>query len=122
MEDKKPEIEAYQKMNHAMVQKDATGRNEVMDDSFTLVHMTGMRQSKRAFIQAVMNGTLNYYSALHENVSVEIVGDTALLIGQSNVVAAVFGGRRSRWRLQQKCRLEKTDGTWKIIVSVASIY
>lgn len=122
MEDKKTVMETYQNMCQAMVEKDAAGLNKALDDSFILVHMTGMRQSKRDFIQAVMDGTLNYYSAVHENISVETVGDTALLIGQSVVIAAVFGGGRSRWRLWQKCRLKKTDGIWKITESVASTY
>lgn len=122
MEEKESVSEAYQNMYRAMVEKDAAGLEEVLDDSFILVHMTGMRQSKNAFIQAVMDGTLNYYSALHENISVEINGDTASLTGQSNVTAAVFGGGRSRWRLQQKCTLKKTDGHWRFTKSVASTY
>lgn len=114
--------EVYQKMYRAMVEKDTVGLNEALDDSFALVHMTGMRQSKKVFIQAVMDGMLNYYAAIHENISVEIAGDTALLIGQSVVIAAVFGGGRSRWRFQQKCKLKKTGGIWKITESVASTY
>ena len=121
-EDERMITEAYQNMYQAMVKKDMSGLNEVLDDQFMLAHMTGMRQSKRAFIQAVMDGTLNYYSALHENVSVKITGDTALLIGRTVVVAAVFGGRRNRWKLQQNCRLKKTNGAWKITESIASTY
>lgn len=60
---------------------------------------TRMRQSKEKFIKAVLNGTLNYYSAEHENLPIEINGDTAVLVGQSYVAAAVFGGGRSNWYL-----------------------
>lgn len=35
------------------VLQDAEGLNAVLDDSFVLIHMTGMRQDKRAFIRAV---------------------------------------------------------------------
>ena len=94
----------------------------MLDDSFVLVHMTGMRQPKEEFIKAVMNGTLNYYSAEHENMPVTINGDTAILTGQSYVAAAVFGGGRSYWHLQQKCSLKKINGVWKIPRSVASTY
>ena len=44
------------------------------------------------------------------------------LTGQSYVAAAVFGGGRHNWHLQQKCSLKKTDGVWKITRSVASTY
>ena len=54
-----------------------------------------------------MDVTLNYFSAVHENMPVEINGDTAVLTGQTYVSAAVFGGGRSNWHLQQKCSLKK---------------
>lgn len=114
--------DAYIRMYGGMIAKDESILREVLDDSFVLVHMTGMRQPKQAFIKAVLNGTLNYYSAEHENVPVEISGNTAVLTGQSYVAAAVFGGGRSNWHLQQKCSLKKTDGVWKITRSVASTY
>lgn len=114
--------QAYIRMYEGMISKDERILDEVLDESFVLVHMTGMRQPKQAFIKAVLNGTLNYFSAEHENMPVEISGDTAVLTGQSYVAAAVFGGGRSNWHLQQKCSLKKTDGVWKIIRSVASTY
>ena len=114
--------DTYVRMYEGMIAKDESTLREVLGDSFILVHMTGMRQPKDAFIKAVLNGTLNYYSAEHENMPVEINGDTAILTGQSYVAAAVFGGGKSNWHLQQKCSLKKTDGVWKIIRSVASTY
>ena len=114
--------DAYIRMYEGMIKKDESILREVLEDSFVLIHMTGMRQPKQAFIKAVLNGTLNYFSAEHENMPVEISGDTAVLTGQSYVAAAVFGGGRSNWHLQQKCSLKKTDGVWKIIRSVASTY
>ena len=114
--------DTYVRMYEGMIAKDESILREVLGDSFVLVHMTGMRQPKDAFIKAVLNGTLNYYSAEHENMPVEINGDTAILTGQSYVAAAVFGGGKSNWHLQQKCSLKKTDGVWKIIRSVASTY
>ena len=81
-----------------------------MDDSFVLVHMTGMRQTRKEFIKSVLNGTLNYFSAEHEHLPVEINGDTAVLTGQSYVAAAVFGGGRSNWHLQQKCSMKMING------------
>ncbi|MBQ6406655.1 MAG: nuclear transport factor 2 family protein [Butyrivibrio sp.] len=122
MEDKELVKNAYKKMYEGMIAKDEKILDEILDDSFVLVHMTGMKQSKDTFIKAVMNGTLNYFSAEHEHMPVEISGDTAVLIGQSYVAAAVFGGGRSNWHLQQKCSLKKINGEWKITRSVASTY
>lgn len=114
--------EQYGKMYDAMIRKDADALSAVLDDGFVLVHMTGMRQPKAAFIQSVLNGTLNYYSAQHEDVPVRVNGDTAELTGQSRVNAAVFGGGRHTWRLQQEITLTRTDGVWRMTRAVASTY
>ena len=122
MTDEQQLRQLYEDMYLAMIRKDEAELSRIHDDSFVLVHMTGMRQPKQAFIKAVLNGTLNYFSAEHENMPVEISGDTAVLTGQSYVAAAVFGGGRHNWHLQQKCSLKKTDGVWKITRSVAGTY
>lgn len=113
---------AYTDMYDAMIRKDREGLGRVLDDGFVLIPMTGMRQQKDEFIRCVMDGTLNYYSAVHENMSVGIRGDEAVLTGQSYVQAAVFGGSKSRWHLQQKCCVKKTEDGWKITRSVAGTY
>lgn len=122
MNDKENIQSVYKAMYAAMIAKDKDGLDAVLDDSFVLVHMTGMRQSKSEFVDAVLDGTLNYYSAVHENIPVTINGDNAVITGQSYVQAAVFGGGKHYWHLQQKCSLKKTGDKWKITRSVASTY
>ena len=114
--------EAYREMYRAMIAKDAEGLNSVLDDSFILAHMTGMRQNKKAFIQAVMNGTLNYYSCEDDSVEATVIGDTATVIGKSRVSAAVFGGGRHTWRLEQDLQMAKKNDRWLITLSKASTY
>ena len=114
--------EQYRKMYDAMIRKDEVTLSAVLDDSFVLVHMTGMRQNKAAFLRAVMDGTLNYFSARHENMPVIVNGNTATLTGQSCVAAAVFGGVEHHWRLQQRIKLKKENGAWLMTEAVASTY
>lgn len=114
--------DCYRQMYRGMINKDRNILSEVLDDSFVLIHMTGMRQSKEAFIKAVENGTLNYFSADHQKIEIDIHGDTALLIGQSLVSAAVFGGGRHTWRLQQKIKLVRKNDMWRMVESAASTY
>ena len=119
----KEQIEAcYRQMYRGMIEKDRSLLSEVLDDSFVLVHMTGMRQSKEVFIRAVENGTLNYYSVDHQSTDAEIHGDTAEFVGRSVVNAAVFGGGRSTWRLQLRLKLARTGGVWKVTEAKASTY
>ncbi len=112
----------YRQMYDGMVKKDVPMLSEVLDDSFVLLHMTGMKQSKEAFIQAVENGTLNYYSAIHQQVETDIQKETAELIGRSIVSAAVFGGGKHTWRLQLNIRLAKKESHWVILEAQASTY
>ena len=88
MTDKEQIIQLYKEMYTAMVNKDKAELERVHDDSFVLVHMTGMRQPKEVYISSIMDGTLNYYSAEHEHMQVDIKGNTAVLIGKSKVTAA----------------------------------
>ena len=119
----KEQIEVcYQQMYRGMVEKDRTLLSEVLDDTFVLIHMTGMRQSKETFIRAVENGTLNYYSADHQRMDTEIHGDTAELVGRSVVNAAVFGGGRNTWHLQLRLELIRTGGVWKVTEARAATY
>ena len=69
MNEREALAERYRLMYRGMIQKDAVVLEEVLDDSFTLLHMTGMRQPKRQYIEAVLNGTLNYYAERTEAVN-----------------------------------------------------
>ena len=114
--------DCYREMYRGMIDKDRAALDEVLDDSFVLVHMTGMRQAKEAFIRAVEDGTLNYYSASHQRMAADIHGSQAELLGQSVVSAAVFGGGRHTWRLQLRLTLAQKDGVWSITEARASTY
>lgn len=109
-------------MYRGMIDKDRSLLSRVLDESFVLVHMTGMRQSKEAFIRSVEDGTLNYFSAGHQSIDVSIDGISASLIGKSLVNAAVFGGGRHTWRLQLNLKLVQKSDDWKITEAKASVY
>ena len=122
MTDSEQIIQLYKEMYAAMVNKDRTALERVHDDSFVLVHMTGMRQPKEVYISSIMDGTLNYYAAEHEDLQVKVNGDTAVLIGKSRVTAAVFGGGKHTWRLQLRFQLVKKNGEWRFALASAATY
>ena len=122
MDDQKLLAECYHTMYQGMIQKDSVLLAGVLDDSFALLHMTGMRQSKRQYIEAIVNGTLNYYSEQTDTVDIAVAGDTARLVGQSQVTAAVFGGGKHTWRLQLAMEAVKRDRHWYFTGAKASTY
>ena len=112
----------YRQMYLGMINKDRTILSDVLSESFTLIHMTGMRQGKEAFIRSVEDGTLNYFSADHQKINIDIHGSTAELTGQSVIRAAVFGGGQHTWRLQLKLKLIQNDNSWQIAEAKAATY
>ena len=122
MNDEERMEDCYRQMYAGMVAKDIQTLSQVLDDTFVLVHMTGMRQSKKEFIQAVECGTLNYFSAKHEHIDVQQADGRGALTGQSLVRAAVFGGEQHTWRLQLKLKLIRTGNAWTITEAIASTY
>ena len=123
MNDKQAIEQLYHDMYSAMVKKDKAELDRVHDDSFVLIHMTGKHQDKAAYIRAIMDGTLNYYSEQTDSLDIQVnPDDTAVLTGRSFVNAAVFGGGRHTWRLQLRFDLKKTDDEWKLLKAQASTY
>ena len=116
-------IEAlYREMYKAMVEKDTKTLNRIHAPEFVLIHMTGMHQPKKEYIRAIADGTLNYYSAEHEQMDVTVNNDRATLQGRSRVSAAVLGGGKHTWKLQLTFQLVKRDGQWLFTQSKASTY
>lgn len=40
-----------------MIEKDSSKLNEIMDDNYTLTHMSGKTQTKQEYIDEIMDGT-----------------------------------------------------------------
>ena len=93
-----------------MIAKNVDGLGGLMADEYFLIHMTGVRQPTEVFLKRLHDGTFNYYSADHDSIEVTLDGTCAALTGKSRVVATVYGGRKSSWRLQSDFILRKEDG------------
>jgi ketosteroid isomerase-like protein len=122
MDEKEQIRELYRTYWRYMIDKNADGLRSLMARDYYLLHMTGVKQSAEVFLRGLLDGTFNYYSADHDSIDVEIHGERASMTGRSRVVAAVYGGRRSSWRLQGDFTLRKEQGAWKLTSSRASTY
>lgn len=112
----------YREMYRAMIDKDEAALYELLDDSFVLVHMTGMRQPKQIFIKSVKDGTLNYFSEELVESEADINGNYASFCGKSLVNAAVFGGGKHTWRLRLDMKFVLKNGEWLVAEAVASTW
>ena len=114
--------ELYIRYWQYMIDKNADGLRSLQTDDYYLMHMTGTKQSRETFMNGILDGTFNYYSADHDAIDVRINGDSAVMTGKSRVVAAVYGGGKGSWRLQGDFTLRKENDTWKLTSSRASTY
>lgn len=122
MDEKETLRQMYRQYWAYMIACDGEGLRGLMAEEYVLTHMTGVRQSREAFLRGLRDGTFRYYSADHASVEVELHGDTATLIGKSRVLAAVYGGGKHLWRLRGDFTLRKENGTWRFIESRASTW
>ena len=114
--------ELYREYWRCMIKKEVKGLRRMMTGDYSLLHMTGTRQSAEAFLKGLLDGTFNYYSAEHDSIEVTVVGNRASIIGKSRVLAAVYGGGKHSWRLRGDFTLRKEEGRWKLNSSRASTY
>ena len=122
MDDREAIRELYRRYLQYMIDKDVNGLRGLMSDDYVLMHMTGVRQSGETFLKGLADGTFNYYSAEHESIEVTVIGDTATMTGKSRVTAAVYGGRKTGWKLRGDFTLRKENGVWLMTGSKASTY
>ena len=78
-------------------------------------------QSKNEWFSEIESEQMKYYSYKEVKTTVKINGDKATFIGQ-NILDARIWGTRNNWRLQQVMKLEKRDGKWIILKSVATTF
>lgn len=112
----------YRAFYRAAIAKDKSGMEATLDERFHLTHMTGMRQSRDEYIRYILRGTMNYFSEEPVYLEARVNGNTATLLAQSRVEAAVFGGGRHTWRLQLDMTAERINGVWRFTDAVASTF
>lgn len=98
----------------AIIDKDEDKLDEMLSDDYVLVHMSGKRQSKREFIDEVLDGTLNYYkSEIQDPTILHDDENNASLVGDVTLTAKVYG-INGKWTLDTVINFRKIDGVWII--------
>ena len=113
--------ELTRQMTNLMIAGNTYGLDELLDDDFTLTHITGYVQSKKEWLREIESEQMKYYSAEEVKTGIRIDGDHATFAGR-NLLDARIRGSRSIWRLQQIIQLNKRNNQWIILDSVASIF
>lgn len=120
-QEEKEVIAVTVQLTECMISKDFVEMDKILDSNYTLTHMTGYVQPKAEWFKEVETESMKYYSAKEVKKSVKINGNKAEAFEQNKVDARIWG-TRNVWNLQQIYTLEKRNGKWIILKSVASSF
>jgi len=120
-EDKEQILAAVSELTRMMIDKDIVGMDSLLDSSFTLTHITGYVQSKSEWYSEIESEGMRYFTYREVSTEVQLNRDTATFIGR-NMLDARIWGMRNDWKLQQIMQLEKRNGKWVILHSLATTF
>jgi hypothetical protein len=114
-EDRIEIIRVLRAYHTAMVDADTAGLDDLLDEEFALVHITGYVQPKDEWFGVLRSGEFDYHRIeIDDNtVSVSIDGRTAEVRGRG-IFNATINGMRNPWRLQFTVRFARRGDTWII--------
>lgn len=114
-------LDVTRQLTQLMIDRNTAEMNKILDAQFTLTHITGYIQPKEEWYSEIESERMKYYSFKEVKTSVIIDGDEATFISQNLLDARIWGSRNT-WRLQQTMQLEKRNGNWIILKSVATTF
>jgi hypothetical protein len=114
-------LELIRQFTQYMIDANTDEMEKVVDKNFILTHITGYVQTKAEWFAEIERESMKYYSYKEVKTVVNIVENKATFLGQNLLDARIWGSRNT-WRLQQIMKLEKRNGSWIILNSVASIF
>lgn len=85
------------------------------------MHITGYEQSKAGWLEQIDSGEMTYHSIREQSVTVEVHGNTAVLVAR-NLVDATIWGSRSIWPLKMTTSFARQEGHWRPTHSRATTY
>ena len=114
-------LEAHRALWRGMLERDVDLLDGLLDDAYTLTHMTGYEQPKAEWLADVESGRMRYHSTRPPSTSVDVTGDRAVVVGR-DVVDATIWGSRGTWNLQLTTTYQRHDGDWTALRTVATTY
>jgi ketosteroid isomerase-like protein len=97
----------------AMIETDLATLDQLLDDRVSYAHSSGIRDTKAEYLEKVRSGYYDYLRIDHPVERVEVVGDTAIVVGRmtcdltvqgtpktiDNLALAVWVRTGTAWRL-----------------------
>lgn len=119
MEDKQKILAVYQQIDDAMVNKDTKALNNILDDNYVLVHMTGYHQPKQEWLEQIENEQMKYFKTMPQKTTITIDGNKSTLICDTKIDARIYGFRTT-WSMKMEMHFEKRREDWYPVNAIAT--
>lgn len=117
MSDVVGEIEALEERRWAaQIDADLGALEELLDDELSYTHSNGIVDTKRSYIEAIDTEIFDYRSADRSDVTVAVIGDTAMVTGRVAMhVVANKGERSVNLDSRYSAIWVRRDGSWRFL-------
>jgi len=95
-----------------MIDKDESSLNDIMDDSYTLTHMSGKVQTKQEYIEDILDGVLNYYHSTIIEPTIIVTEDMYAKFTADVELDAKVYGIKGNWTLDADVTMKKIEDVW----------
>ena len=113
--------DAWQQFADAMELNDADALGALLDEDFTLGHMTGYRQPRAEWIGDIAKGDTAYHSVRTVELVVEDADADTPVVTARTETDVTIGGERGSWRTAFTVRYRRAaDGAWTAVSAEGS--
>ncbi|MEH7417027.1 nuclear transport factor 2 family protein [Neobacillus drentensis] len=117
--DKQKILAVYQQIDDGMVNKDTQSLDNILDDNYVLVHMTGYHQRRQEWLEQIENEQMKYFKTIPQKTTIVIDGNTATLICDTKIDARIYGFRTT-WSMTMEMHFEKRAEDWYPVYAIAT--
>jgi len=107
-------LAAEDRRYQAMIDTDLAALDRMLDDRLSYAHSSGARDTKTEYLEKVRSGYYDYLTADHPVERVEVVGDTAMVVGRMTSDLTVQGTRKTIDNLALAVWV-RADGGWRLL-------
>jgi ketosteroid isomerase-like protein len=98
----------------AMVDGDLTTLDRLLADEVSYAHSSGVRDTKDQYLAKLRSGYYDYHRIDHPVERVEVLGDTAIVVGRMTADLTVDGTRKTIDNLALAV-WTRTDAGWRLL-------